>query len=90
MCETFSRETWLTGCEEVPLRRQCRAMPAIPTIESAVSTRVEEYRERAEALRRSAGQTRFPAAQTRLRAMADSFDRLADHAEAREQASVED
>jgi hypothetical protein len=72
----------------MPLRRP--KIPSGASHRAIEAGRVEEYRERAEALRRSAQQTLFSAAQTRLRAMADSFDRLADHAEAREKASVDD
>jgi hypothetical protein len=58
----------------------------MPTIELDPSARVEIYREHATTLRRLARETRVSGAQTRLRAMADSFDRLADHAEGREHA----
>jgi hypothetical protein len=61
----------------------------MPTIELDQSARVEAYREQARTLRQLARETAVPGAQARLLAMADSFDRLADHAEAREDAIVE-
>jgi hypothetical protein len=58
----------------------------MPTIELDPPARVEMYREHARTLRRLARETRVAGAQPRLCAMADSFDRLADHAEARDDA----
>jgi hypothetical protein len=48
------------------------------------SSHVDKYRQQAAELRRRAQSTRSHDEQTRLRAMADGFDRLADHAEARQ------
>jgi hypothetical protein len=48
------------------------------------SSHVDKYRQQAEELRQRARSTRYHDEQARLRAMADGFDRLADHAEARE------
>jgi hypothetical protein len=61
----------------------------MPTMELGAPARVQRYREHARTLRRLARETRISGAQARLRAMADSFDRLADHAEAREHVDVE-
>jgi hypothetical protein len=56
----------------------------MPTIGFDLAARAEVYRGHASTLRLLARQTRSPGAQTRLRTVADSFDCLADHVEARE------
>jgi hypothetical protein len=52
-------------------------------IESMYETRAGEYRTKADTLLLLAAQTKFPEGRARLLALAESFKRLADHVESR-------